>query len=322
MNDIAERQNDPRIQSSLRARENVLSGAKLAQGWFVAIGLIIPIISFFVPADSEAKAMIALIGFLVAAFDVVVFDRWMKERTKLAARLIEKFDCDVLSLAPNEFVTGKEVAFEIISTEATRKMKTSDEARLPDWYSNNTAALPVHLARLVCQKSNLFWDMTQRKHYRHLLLGCVSVLLLIAVVLSLAAGFKVSELVLALTPVVPFALWAVRESNRHQEAITASERLEGEVAGLLQSALGGASVQKLESRSRELQDAIFNRRVSSPLVFDIIYNRLRPTLERQMQDSAADWARRLGRVGTTGPHSANTTTGNETGGAANAELMR
>ena len=296
MNDIAARQNDPRIQASLRAREHVMSQAKLFQGWFVVVSLVIPIVSFFAPSDSETKAMMALAGFIVAALDVAVFDRWMKERLKLAARLIEKFDCDVLGLSPNEFVAGKEVAFEVISTEAGHKMKPRDEARMPNWYSVNVSGLPIHLARLVCQRSNLFWDMTQRRKYRHLLLVSVSVLLLVALVLSLAAGFKVSELVLALTPVAPFAIWAVRESNRHLEAINASEKFEGEVTGLLQSALGGASVQKLESRSRELQDGIFNRRASSPPVFDIVYNWFRPGLEKQMQDSAADWARRLSQA--------------------------
>lgn len=300
MNDIATRQNDPRIQASLRARENILGRAKRVQAWFVAISLIIPVVSFFIPADSETKAFVAFLGFVVAGFDVLKVDVWIKERIKLAARLIEKFDCDVLRLAPNEFVAGKEVPYEIISTEAARKMKPRDEARMPNWYSISVSALPLHLARLVCQRSNVYWDMAQRRQYRRLLLACVSILLLIAIATSLAAGFKVSELVIGLTPLAPFALWAVREGNRHQEAIAASERIEGELAGLLQSALGGASIEKLESRSRDLQDAIFNRRASSPPVFDFIYNRLRPELEQQMQEGAADWARRLGQVADAG----------------------
>ena len=39
-------------------------------------------------------------------------------------------------------------------------------------------------------------------------------------------------------------------------------------------------------RSRELQDAIFNHRASSPLIFDWVYNLLRRRMEEQMNAGA------------------------------------
>jgi hypothetical protein len=39
-------------------------------------------------------------------------------------------------------------------------------------------------------------------------------------------------------------------------------------------------------RSRELQDAIFNHRASSPLIFDWVYNFLRRRMEEQMNAGA------------------------------------
>lgn len=41
-------------------------------------------------------------------------------------------------------------------------------------------------------------------------------------------------------------------------------------------------------RSRELQDAIYNHRVSSPLIFDWIYNRLRSQMEERMNAGAQE----------------------------------
>ena len=39
-------------------------------------------------------------------------------------------------------------------------------------------------------------------------------------------------------------------------------------------------------RSRELHDAIFNHRASSPLIFDWVYNLLRRRMEEQMNAGA------------------------------------
>ena len=50
-------------------------------------------------------------------------------------------------------------------------------------------------------------------------------------------------------------------------------------------------------RSRELQDAIFNHRSSSPLIFDWVYNFLRSRMEEQMNAGADQLVNELRMAG-------------------------
>jgi hypothetical protein len=63
---------------------------------------------------------------------------------------------------------------------------------------------------------------------------------------------------------------------------TPVERLKARVEKLWQSVLAGEGDDVLTMSSRELQDAIFSRQVSSPLVFNWLYSRLRSGLKQQM----------------------------------------
>ena len=81
-------------------------------------------------------------------------------------------------------------------------------------------------------------------------------------------------------------IWALRECNRQAATIELLDRLNDEVKKFLVRARSGATEQEISMRSRELQDAIFNHRASSPLIFDWVYNLLRRRMEEQMNAGA------------------------------------
>ena len=75
------------------------------------------------------------------------------------------------------------------------------------------------------------------------------------------------------------------------------DRLNDEVKKLRDRSRSGATEQEISTRSRELQDAIFNHRASSPLIFDWVYNLLRRKMEERMNAGAEHWVSELRTAG-------------------------
>jgi len=86
----------------------------------------------------------------------------------------------------------------------------------------------------------------------------------------------------------PVMIWALRERNRHAATCELLDRLNEDVKKLIEESCAGATEQEISMRSRELQDAIYNHRVSSPLIFDWIYNHLRSRMEESMNAGAQE----------------------------------
>jgi len=104
---------------------------------------------------------------------------------------------------------------------------------------------------------------------------------------SLAMDLKLEALILTvLVPAMPIITWALREKYRQGDTIGTLVRLKAESEKLWKTAAAGMNGGAAAERSRELQDAIFSHRVSSPLVFDFLYRYRRNDLEAQMNAGA------------------------------------
>jgi hypothetical protein len=107
-------------------------------------------------------------------------------------------------------------------------------------------------------------------------------------VLGLIQGISLEKFILAvLGPLMPAFLWGIREYREQREAADGADRLKEYVEKLWSNALKGnlAPIQ-VESESRDLQNAIYDHRRSSPVIFDWIYHRLRTAQEEQMNKAA------------------------------------
>ena len=93
-----------------------------------------------------------------------------------------------------------------------------------------------------------------------------------------------------MTPVV---IWALRECNRQDATCDLLDRLNDEVKKLWDRSRKGGTEQEISMRSRELQDAIYTHRASSPLIFDWVYNLLRKRMEERMNAGADHWVSEL-----------------------------
>lgn len=292
-NEIEERQNSAAMLKLLRARRRVYAWVKALQRGYFLVTLALPVVSLFVAAYyDEARPGLSLFALIVGALDAMFFDPWRKRQVKLAARIQEEFDCNVLDLEWNKFIAGAHVSPEDIEQYGGRPLDAKGEASLKDWYPADARQLPLHLARLVCQRANLWYDSKLRRTYRF------SLWLLTAVYLTALMIFgrdlPLSDFILAvLVPFGPFFTWVIREQHRQADTIALVDRLFSEIEASL--AQFSRPQSEDSARARELQDAIFAHRANSPLVSDLVYWYKRNELETQMQVAARDFISRLTR---------------------------
>ena len=299
MNEIDKMQLEPRMLNLLRARTLIYRRAKSVQALGLAISLGFPIAGLIVSALLlPSKPFIAFAALLFSFLEVLAVDRWQRTQLKNAAKLQEDFDCTVLNMEWNSFLVGRRIDPEDVFADACKKLSDKDEQRLINWYPLAVKELPLHLARLVCQRTNLWYDSALRKRYRGVLLtGCV-VLIIVAGLVSIAIDPNMTTFVLStLAPMTPVVIWALRECNRQAATCEQLDRLNEEVKKLWDRSRGGATEAEIGMRSRELQDAIFNHRATSPLIFDWVYNLLRMEMEERMNAGAEHWVNELRAVG-------------------------
>lgn len=299
MNEIDKKQVEPRMLNLLRARTLIYRRAKNVQALGLAISLGFPIGGLIVSALLlPSKPFIAFAALLFSFLEVLLVDRWHRAQLKNAAKLQEDFDCTVLKMDWNAFLVGSRIDPEDVFADACKKLSDKDEQRLINWYPLAVKELPLYLARLVCQRTNLWYDSALRKRYRHLLLGSCVALIAVAGLISLAIDPTMTTFVLStLAPMTPVMIWILRECNRQSATCELLDRLNDEVKKLWDHSRRGATEQEISTRSRELQDAIFNHRASSPLIFDWVYNLLRKKMEDRMNAGAEHWVNELRAIG-------------------------
>ena len=88
-------------------------------------------------------------------------------------------------------------------------------------------------------------------------------------------------------------IWSIREYYRHRDAADANEIIKAEAEALWDRAASGAILEDACAlRSRELQDAIYVRRSSNPLLFPFIFTGLRTSMLGQLTIGIAELVNR------------------------------
>jgi hypothetical protein len=287
-NSIPNRQNEEAALKLMRARQWTYLVAKRLMIAQIVLTVVVPvaaaITTLFVPDLRPHFAAIALVTILA---DTVFLDRWYKNLLKRAAKLGEKFDCLVLDLHWNSFVAGEIPESEDIHSASRSWQRKHDDAELRDWYPVTAGQMPIALARIVCQRTNLRYDSQLRRSYGMVILVTVAAVSLGMFAAGLLQDLNFTAWILALAPATPLLSWAGREYYRQWDTADMLDELMKKARGIWQQALeGGCDDNECRSVSRELQNAIYLRRSTSPLVMPYLYKLKRLRLEDEMNDAA------------------------------------
>jgi SMODS-associating 4TM effector domain len=129
---------------------------------------------------------------------------------------------------------------------------------------------------------NLQYDASLRRKYGSYLVSAAVVAIIGLILGAVATDFKLIDVAAMTATVSPAIFWALREHFRQSDAAATNEVLKGEAEKFLDAVrTDGCDDAGCERRSRELQDAIFQRRVGNPLVLPLVYRFMRNELEMQ-----------------------------------------
>lgn len=292
MNTISQKQLTKKQLDRLAAQRQLYSDAKRVQALHMTLS--VPFIvawAVFVAWFPSFKIYVACWGILITLLDIILFTPWQRSLKHRGAKIQELFDCDVLQISWSDIKVGPRPDTELIM-ESSSKFKCVDPecSTLRNWYPIEVKKLPIHLARIVCQRTNCWWDAKLRRRYAIWVLAVVSTLTVLVFLIGLIGGLTLEELILAVVvPLMPAFTLGIRQYNEHNEAAATVDRLKEHSERLWNKAITGeATPEELAIASRDLQDEIYDHRRKSPLIFDWIYRRLRKTYEEQMNKAAGE----------------------------------
>ncbi len=270
-------------QLNLRAKR--LSGTR----WALALGLAaLSAVAVLIP---ESQPYVAAAGISGALLISLVLTPRLRSTARLAALAQEMFDTAVLGLPWATAVAGSKLPAERTSSWARNYDVPPNDG--DPWYPPECDDLNWPLNALVCQRSNLAWDIGQRRRWRRVLLGLAAGWIVLGLALGLALSWGLVVLMLAwVAPSLSAVLAAIDESQAHADVAAGKESL----LDLVDSRLRHETVRQEEmeeSRERSLvdfcrdvQDVIFRLRCEPVRVPEFFYRYLRRDYEQSMKAAA------------------------------------
>jgi SMODS-associating 4TM effector domain len=290
MNDISQRQNTQRGLDLLAAQRQLYSDAKTLQLVSIIIGVPVVIVwSILVAIFPQLAVYAGLWGIIAALLELLVFSRLQKSTQEKAAKVQQIFDCEVLQFNWESLNCGIRVEPELIIDALNRyRQKHLNYSSLQNWYPPIVEQVPIHQARIICQRANVWWDAKLRRRYAKWVVIILITLTISVLLIGLIGGLNLEKFLLAvLAPLMPAFVLGLRQYSEHNEAANRLDRLREDAESLVQKVINNKlQPQDLELESYSFQTQIYDNRRRSPLIFDWLYSRLRRRHEEQMNKAA------------------------------------
>lgn len=294
MNKIRETQLEETQLKRLGAQRRLYSYAKVIQGWQMTVNVLAVLVLSGLSAIFPGFAIwVPLISLVLTVLNSWELTPWQKSLQEKAAKIQEAFDCHVLELNWRELSIGSPVEIETVEFYASKyERKDSGYSELKNWYSTAVSELPIDWARFICQRTNLWWDSKLRKRYVKWISVVLAALTVCALIFGMLDGLTFEEFILAVVPpLAPAFLLGCQQSRENKEFAANLDRLRTCVEGLWANALKNGDPDELTNASRELQDAIYNHRRTSPLIPDKFYDCLKKENEDLMNKAAEEYVK-------------------------------
>jgi hypothetical protein len=289
MNQIPTEQNTQKQLERLAAQRELYSSAKKWHTAQIFLTVIIPVIlstiAFFKPGFAVVAAIFGVASFLT---DISIVDPIIKKHKTKAAKIQELFDCDVLKLPRSPLKTIDDIAVEevLLYYNAHVKIATNVE-KIKDWYSQKVGELPMRVARILCQRTNCWWDSKLRQRYSAFLKFTSIVVFVTILIIGFISNLSLINVTLIAGGLIPFFQFCIKQCNDNLDAGKRLDELVIYSSQIWNDALANTySDDSLLTNSRRLQDEIFEHRSKSPLILDLYYNFFRKNDEALMNRSS------------------------------------
>lgn len=289
--DLKSRQNTEQALQRFAAQRQLYTDAKRIFAVDSLLTAILPAIGAFaglICADIHSWSAFATFALWWVVF--FALEPYRKKHCIAAAALQEEIDTDLLQLPASRKIHVTNLSREAIIAEADRYFQAHDDKDLRSWYPEDSDALPKALARIVCQRSNVWWDTDLRVWYSRICLWAVVTIACLPVIVGFIANSSVRTIACSwLIPLAPLMYLLGRQARSNQTLAIKKSAVIAETEALWRLALVEPSEEEqLTIESRKLQDSIYRLRAEPDLVWDWLYRRMRPKHERLMSVAASE----------------------------------
>lgn len=291
MNGIAELQNQPQFLEKLSA-SNRLYDQSVGVAYIqfiiaVIIAIVFPILSNYFPAYQGWLTIGTLLYFIVQVF---YLHEWEGRRRHDATVLQEIFDTELFSLPWNEVIAGERMTDEQLK-KYLRKNKNLDKEENLNWYPPAVAEVSLPMARIMCQRSSVWWNSRLRRTCAQIIMGLniVIIVALLWIYRNAPAGSFSNHLVLFL----PLFEILITTAFSYRKSANRMHRLRVILDNFLKKYLEDKQYQVPEDTSRAIQDEIFRNRASARPTPRFIYAMLLARYKKTMNLSAEEYIAKL-----------------------------
>jgi hypothetical protein len=274
MNDIAARQNAPELLELQAAKNWLYDHARRVATLQAFVAAVLPL------ALAAVKTLEPQLSAWLAAYVVAVLilepelQTWQDHLRVDAARVQDLFDRTLFRLPWPHDAIGPPPAAEELRRWSLRYSSRRDRWR--DWYPVEVENLPLSVARIVCQRTNGWWDTELRRRYATLLTWGAGGLGVALLVVGALRQQTVLELAVLIAVTAPALRWARSGARRQRSSAKARRRLFDWTERLSGNALSGTlPLSDLEAAARDIQRETYEQRRVSPLVPGWLYRRTR-----------------------------------------------
>lgn len=290
MNSIVPKQSEDDQLILLAAQRQLYSDAKTIQLINIILSIpVVVILSVLVLKFSDLAVVSGFYGYIVAFLGLVFFNPRQKKLQEQAAKIQQRFDCYVLQMDCSKFNIENRRDPELIYRKNKKYLRNhQNHSHLKNWYPICVAEVPIEYARLICQRTNCWWDAQLRRRYVKWVLGIMIILSVFIFVIGFINGLTLEKLLLVvLLPLAPILLFGTQQYLDNKEAAYRLDNLKQLADSYWEQAINQQlSSDEITQLSYRLQDNIYDNRSNNPLIFNKIYNRLRDEDEEQMNKVA------------------------------------
>lgn len=293
-NTIINNQNKKINLRRIAAQRQLYSRAKTIFG--IHLFLSIPVTAIFITIAvfyPFFKVYAAIWGIFLTIIDLAILSPWQEKIRDSAARIQELFDCQVLGIEWNTLKVGIKPDPELIKEESDKYIsRYKNMPPIKNWYQKDVGNAPLYIGRIICQRSNCWWDSSQRKKYAFFIFFTLVVMFSYLIMLLLWSGLNLDDLIVkVVAPISPLILLGVRQYREQNAASQRLQKLKEHAGNIWGKAVSGEDEKVISLESRNLQDEIFESRKKNPPVFDFVFTYLRSRHEGQSAFSAAEHVR-------------------------------
>jgi hypothetical protein len=298
MSSIPEKQNQQDALKMLDASSQFYGEAKVFLGISMILSgpvpLVTSIITAFLPAFQVYTAFIGVISTLLITLLLVPAQKELQRQAAGVQQLFDYklFDITDIDLRSSEI--NRLPGSEIINGAASKyRSKTGSSSSQKDWYPVVIGQLPLHLARLICQRTNCWWDNDLRRKYLEWIKKALLGLTVVVFLIGLIGAFSLEKLILAvIIPLSPALILGINHYRENQESIAnlklMLEASEKNWSKALEEYHPSQVSNNQLIRLVRLQDTIFCHRANNPQIFNWFYGIFQKNNEILMNELAND----------------------------------